>query len=108
FVVILWSLSAAAPLYLFGETFSIPGYLVWAALIYAILGTILTHLVGWPLVDLNFRLQQYEADFRFNQVRTREGSEQIALLGGEAAERDRLLERFSLVVFNWNLLMTRT
>jgi putative ATP-binding cassette transporter len=108
FVVILWALSNAAPLSLFGRAINIPGYLVWAALLYAVLGTVLTHLVGWPLVGLNFRLQQFEADFRFNLVRTREGSEQIALLGGETAERGRLLQRFGLVVSTWNVLMTRT
>jgi putative ATP-binding cassette transporter len=107
FVVILWTLSAAAPLNLFGATFTIPGYLVWAALIYAILGTTLTHLIGWPLIQLNFNQQRYEADFRFNLVRVRENSEQIALLGGETAESDRLLTRFGRVVSNWHLIMSR-
>ena len=108
FVVILWTLSATAPLYLFGTTFAIPGYLVWAALLYAIVGTMLTHLVGWPLISLNFRQQRFEADFRFNLVRVRENSEQIALLGGEDAERERLLDRFGRVVANFMLIMQRT
>ena len=108
FVTILWTLSAAAPLYLFGASFSIPGYLVWAALLYAVVGTTLTHLIGWPLVALNFRQQRFEADFRFNLVRVRENSEQIALLGGEAAEREQLLDRFGRVVANWLLIMKRT
>jgi vitamin B12/bleomycin/antimicrobial peptide transport system ATP-binding/permease protein len=108
FVVILWALSAAAPLHLFGTTFAIPGYLVWAALTYAVIGTVLTHLVGWPLVALNFRQQRFEADFRFNLVRVRENSEQIALLGGETAERERLLDRFGHIVANWLLIMQRT
>jgi vitamin B12/bleomycin/antimicrobial peptide transport system ATP-binding/permease protein len=108
FVVILWTLSAAAPLHLFGATYDIPGYLVWAALLYALVGTVLTHLIGWPLVGLNFRQQRFEADFRFNLVRVRENSEQIALLAGEAAERDRLVDRFSRVVANWMLIMQRT
>jgi vitamin B12/bleomycin/antimicrobial peptide transport system ATP-binding/permease protein len=108
FVVILWTLSAAAPLHLFGATFSIPGYLVWAALLYAVVGTVLTHLVGWPLVTLNFRQQRFEADFRFNLVRVRENSEQIALLAGETAERERLLDRFGHVVGNFLLIMSRT
>ena len=62
---------------------TIPGYLVWAALIYAVVGTLLTHLIGRPLIALNFNQQRYEADFRFNLVRVRENSEQIALLEGE-------------------------
>jgi len=108
FVVILWALSAAAPLYLFGASFSIPGYLVWAALLYAVVGTALTHLIGWPLVSLNFRQQRFEADFRFNLVRVRENSEQIALLAGETAERERLLDRFGNVVGNFLQIMQRT
>jgi vitamin B12/bleomycin/antimicrobial peptide transport system ATP-binding/permease protein len=108
FVVILWTLSAVAPLHLFGTSFTIPGYLVWAALLYAVVGTTLTHLIGWPLVSLNFRQQRFEADFRFNLVRVRENSEQIALLGGETAEEERLLDRFGYVVGNFLLIMKRT
>jgi putative ATP-binding cassette transporter len=108
FVAILWGLSNAAPLHLFGQEYAIPGYLVWGALIYSVLGTILTHLIGWPLVGIDFRQQQYEADFRFNLVRVRENSEQIALLHGEQAERERLLVRFGRVVENWLAIMNRT
>ncbi len=108
FVTILWTLSAAAPLHLFGATYDIPGYLVWAALFYALIGTLFTHLVGWPLVTLNFRQQRFEADFRFNLVRVRENSEQIALLDGEPAECERLRDRFGRVVANWMLIMQRT
>ena len=108
FIAILWGLSNAAPLHLFGQEYEIPGYLVWGALIYSVLGTILTHLIGWPLVGIDFKQQQYEADFRFNLVRVRENSEQIALLHGEQAERERLLVRFGRVVENWLAIMSRT
>ncbi len=106
FVVILWGLSNAAPLHLFG--FNIPGYLVWLALIYAVFGTALTQWIGSPLVNLNFEQQKLEADFRFSLVRVRENSEQIALLDGESAERGRLLDRFGRVVGNWYDIMSRT
>ena len=108
FVVILWILSAAAPLHLFGANWTIPGYLVWAALAYAIVGTALTHLIGRPLARLNFNQQRYEADFRFSLVRVRENSEQIALLDGEAAESDRLMTRFARLANNWFGIMSRT
>lgn len=108
FVVILWGLSNAAPLHVSGIDFPIPGYLVWAALVYAIFGTALTHWIGAPLVNLNFEQQRYEADFRFNLVRVRENSEQIALLKGEGAERGRLLHRYGFVVGNWYAIMSRT
>ena len=108
FVVILWGLSAAAPLHVFGRVFEIPGYLVWGALIYAIFGTALTQWIGSPLVNLDFQQQRLEADFRFSLVRVRENSEQIALLKGEPAERERLSERFGRVVANWYGIMSRT
>ena len=108
FVIILWGLSEEAPLHLFGSDYAIPGYLVWAALIYAVFGTGLTQWIGSPLVDLDFQQQRLEADFRFNLVRVRENSEQIALLEGERAERERLLDRFGRVVDNWYGIMSRT
>ena len=108
FVVILWGLSATAPLHIFGRPFEIPGYLVWGALIYAVFGTVLTHWIGSPLVHLDFSQQRLEADFRFNLVRVRENSEQIALLQGEGAERGRLSLRFGRVVDNWYAIMSRT
>jgi len=108
FIVILWGLSSASPLHIFGREFDIPGYLVWGALIYAIFGTALTQWIGSPLVNLDFRQQRFEADFRFNLVRVRENSEQIALLQGESAERQRLSDRFGRVVDNWYAIMQRT
>ena len=108
FVIILWGLSEAAPLHVFGSEFAIPGYLVWGALIYAVFGTALTQWIGSPLVNLDFQQQRLEADFRFSLVRVRENSEQIALLKGEPAERGRLSARFSRVVANWYGIMSRT
>ena len=105
FIFILWNLSEDAPLHLFGVF--IPGYLVWAALIYATFGTVLTHRIGWPLIPLNFQQQRFEADFRFNLVRTRENSEQVAALHGEAAERERHIDRFGNIVANWIAIMKR-
>jgi putative ATP-binding cassette transporter len=108
FVIILWGLSAASPLTISGHEFAIPGYLVWGALIYAVFGTALTQWIGSPLVNLSFEQQRFEADFRFNLVRVRENSEQIALLRGEGAERQRLSERFGRVIDNWYSIMSRT
>jgi len=104
FVGILWGLSGAMTV--FGV--NIPGYMVWVALAYAILGTWLTHLVGRPLVGLNFRQQRVEADFRYALVRLRENMEGIALHGGEGQEKGNLLHRFGAVIGNFRAIMIRT
>jgi vitamin B12/bleomycin/antimicrobial peptide transport system ATP-binding/permease protein len=77
FVAILWELSGT--LTIPGSSMRLPGYLVWAALLYALAGTWLTDWIGRPLVRLNFDQQRYEADFRFNLVRFRENAEGVAL-----------------------------
>ena len=103
FVGILWSLSGTITL--LGIT--IPGYMVWVALIYAAIGTWLTHLIGRPLAALTFTRQRVEADFRFALVRLRENTEGIALQGGEAEEKDNLTQRFTAVMANWWEIMRR-
>jgi putative ATP-binding cassette transporter len=108
FIVILWGLSNKAPLHIYGTDIVIPGFLVWCALGYALLGTVLTHWIGVPLINLYFEKQRYEADFRFNLLRVRENSEQIALMKGENAERGHLLQRFGHVINNWYGIMSRT
>ncbi len=104
FVSILWSLSGAIEV----MGIPIPGYMVWVALAYAVVGTWLTHLVGRPLAILSFRQQRVEADFRYALVRIRENMENIALYGGEEEEGVTLRERFVAVIANWRQIMTRT
>jgi putative ATP-binding cassette transporter len=99
FVTILWGLSGAFTLPWIGLT--VPAYMVWAALLYAIVGTWLTDFIGRPLVRLNFNQQRYEADFRFSLVRFRENTEGVALYRGEADELRGFRERFAAVVKNW-------
>jgi putative ATP-binding cassette transporter len=100
FLGILWGLSGSVTLPI-GAGVTVPGYMVWAALLYAIAGTWLTNLIGRPLVRLNFNQQRYEADFRFSLVRFRENTEGVALYGGEADEMRSFRERFASVVRNW-------
>lgn len=107
FTVILWALSAHMPIPINGVNYIIPGFLVWAALVYSLTTTLVTHVFGRQLINLRFDQQRYEADFRFDLVRVRENSEQIALLRGEEAEKARLMGRFGAVVHNWHHLMTR-
>ncbi|MCX7355382.1 MAG: ABC transporter ATP-binding protein/permease, partial [Alphaproteobacteria bacterium] len=107
FVGILWGLSGSLTVPVAGVSLTIPGYMVWAALVYAIFGTWLTHKIGRPLVRLNFDQQRYEADFRFGLMRFRENAEGVALYGGEAEERKIFGNRFSAVVDNWWSIMRR-
>ncbi|WP_394074058.1 ABC transporter ATP-binding protein/permease [Xanthobacter albus] len=105
FSVILWNLSGPLAFSLFGHELSVPGYLFWAALVYAAAGTWIAHFIGRPLVRLNYDQQRYEADFRVDLVRVRENGEQIALLHGEGAEDRRLESRFTRVWGNFFSLM---
>ncbi len=97
--VILWGLSAN--LTIPGTSFAVPGLLLWCAIIYAILGTVATFVIGRPLAALAFARQHYEANFRFGLARLREYTEQIALLAGEATEKRILVDRFSFIVRNF-------
>ena len=108
FLVILWGLSGPADIAL-GQwgTLHIPAYLVWAALLYAGIGTWLTVIIGRPLVPLNYARQRFEADFRFSLVRFRENAESVALYGGEPVELKLFKERFGSVFENFCQIMKR-
>ncbi len=102
FLSILWVLSGALTIPLGGgASFSIPGYMVFAALIYAVGGTFLTRWIGYPLVRLSFDQQRYEADFRFSLVRLRENAENVAFYGGESRELATFQARFARIIDNW-------
>jgi vitamin B12/bleomycin/antimicrobial peptide transport system ATP-binding/permease protein len=107
FVGILWVLSGPLTVPLAGREFVIPGYMVWVVLVYATIGTWLTHKVGWPLIGLNFNQQRFEADFRYNLVRFRENMEGVALYRGEEDELTTFRGRFMHVVENWWSIMQR-
>lgn len=107
FVGILWALSGPLDFSFAGTTYVVYGYMVWVAVVYAIVGTWLTHKIGKPLVALNFNQQKYEADFRFNLVRFRENSEGVALYRGEADELRGFRSRFAAVMENWWAIMKR-
>lgn len=101
FSVILWGVSGSIEL--FGLT--IPGYMFWAALLYAVVGSWLTHVIGKRLIGLSNQQQRFEADMRFSLVRVRENAESIALSGGETNENQRLSERFGKVWGNFWTIM---
>jgi putative ATP-binding cassette transporter len=107
FVGILWSLSGAFAFTVGGSSYSIPGFMVWMAVLYCVVGSVITHYIGRPQIKLNYQQQRYEADFRHHMVRVREYSESIALDKGEAVERVQLDTRFAAVLANYLLLIKK-
>jgi putative ATP-binding cassette transporter len=105
FSIVLWSLSQSFTLP--GTDIVLPGFLFWVALIYAASGTLITHLIGRPLISLYFQRQHMEADFRFSLARLREYTEQVALLAGESAERTILGGRFAALIANFLAVIFR-
>src|SRR5262245_34273300 len=105
FVGILSSLSGSLTIPFGSGGLTIPAYLVWAAVLYAVVGSILTHRIGRPLVSLHASQQRREADFRFGLVRLRETAEEVALYRGEALEQRGLRMRFAGIVDNWWALL---
>ncbi|MFN0315567.1 MAG: ABC transporter ATP-binding protein/permease [Burkholderiales bacterium] len=107
FVTLLWNQSGPLAFSIGEVHISIPGYMVWVALIYAGVGSWLILKVGRPLVTINNDQQRYEADYRFSLARFRENTEGVALYKGEKHELEQFDLRFSSVVKNWLLMMKR-
>ncbi len=98
FVQLLWGLSTLFTV-AEGHGFivwltSVPGFLVWVCLAYAVFATVVGHLIGRPLIRKNYHKERTEADFRFGMARLREYSEQVALLDGKGAERTSLFRKY--------------
>lgn len=108
YVALLWSL-ASFPLSLAfaGLDMEIPRYMVWAAFLYVALSSVFTHFLGKPLKGLISEQQKREASFRFAMARWRTSFDEVALAGGEVAERRIFDERFESVAGNWRKLIRR-
>lgn len=105
FVVILYNLSGSLSFTFMGKTWTINGYMLWASLLYSVIGTYITHIVGRKLVNINFIQQKYEADFRFSMIRLRESAESVAFYRGEAQEGSVFKQRFKMLLDNfWKLV----
>lgn len=107
FAFVLYKLSGSLVFTFMGREWSIDGYMFWAALVYSVIGTWVTHLVGKKLVELNFVQQRYEADFRFSMIRLRENAENVAFYRGEKQESGVFKERFTLLLDNFWRLITK-
>ena len=104
FVAVLWGLSGVQHFTLFGHSFTVKGYLVWVALIYSAVSTLIAHLVGRKLKDLNIDRQHREADYRAALLRVRDHAEQVAFYQGADAEQGRLQQRYRRILDNWRRL----
>jgi putative ATP-binding cassette transporter len=108
YVIVLWNLSSfSIGFSVAGYTVNVDHYMVWAAPLYVLVSSGLTHWLGAPLMKLNVRQKQREADMRFALTRFRESKEAIALESGEAAERRIIDLRYASVVENWRKLIKR-
>ena len=109
FVGILWNLSGPLDLDFIGLDIAIPGYMVWITLIYAAVGTWLTHKTGKVLGWLNFEQQKFEADFRYSMIRLRENSENVAFYKGERFEGNYFGKKFTTLIDNlWKIVKKQT
>ncbi|WP_431821182.1 ABC transporter ATP-binding protein/permease [Burkholderia sp. F1] len=108
FITILWSLAGALTFTLGGTPIAIPGYMVWAAALYAVVGSLIIQKVGHPLVSINYQQQRVEADFRFGLIRVRENAEQIAFYDGENTENGNARNLFMRIRDNWWRVMKYT
>ncbi len=108
FVGILWVISGPISLMVSNQQITIPGYMVWFAIVYAAFGSVVVWLVGRPLVSQHYNQQRYEADFRFGLIRIREYAEAIALYRGEKQEHEHLSNRFEKIRANWWTIMRST
>lgn len=108
FIGILWSVSGPISFMLGAQEMTVPGYMVWFAIAYAGIGSLVVGWVGWPLIGKNFYQQRFEADFRFGLIRVRENAEAVALYRGEAEESVQLQGRFQRIRDNWWGIMCTT
>ncbi len=108
FITILWTIAGPLTLHFAGSAWTIPGYMVWAAGIYAICGSYIIHKVGRSLISINYQQQRVEADFRFGLIRVRENAEQIALYNGVRTEHENAQHIFTRIRDNWWRIMKYT
>jgi putative ATP-binding cassette transporter len=98
FVGVLWALSSGFVFHLWGEAFQIPGYMVWAAILYSGTASWLSWMVGRPLIALNGERYAREADLRYSLVRVNEQIDAISVSAGEADEARRLQRDLAAVI----------
>ena len=108
FINVLWSLSNSFVFHVAGRAIPIPGYMVWAAVVYSGSASLLSYWVGKSLIGRNADRYAREADLRFSLVRVNEHIDSIALAGGEPDETRRIELDLQSVLKAMRLLVTGT
>jgi putative ATP-binding cassette transporter len=106
FVGVLWSISSGFALRIGGITVAVPGYMVWAAVLYALSASLLTYWTGRRLIQDNASRYAREADLRYTLVRVNEHVDAITLAGGEADEARRIERDLAAVLAAMRRLVT--
>lgn len=101
FSIVLWIVAGALSVLIGNFSIKIPGYMLVVATFYAVIGSLMTHKVGYPLVSINYKQQRVEADFRFGLIRLRENAEQIAFYNGMKTEILSIQDLFNHIRKNW-------
>src|ERR1700712_1906312 len=104
FIAVLWTIGGALTVTVGGSTLTIPGFLVIAAVLYAVIASGAIMTIGRRFVQISEDKNQAEAEYRYALTRVRENGESIALLGGEEEERDGIDKNFTNVLRQWSRL----
>ena len=108
FVVVLWNIGGALTIHFGGNVVTIPGFLVFAAIVHALATSGAMLLVGRRLITVSEHKNQAEAEYRYVLTRIRENGESIALLKGEHEERNGIDRSFSAVLHAWQDICIQT
>ena len=108
FFLMLWLLSGSTIISIMGWELNISGYFVWIAILYSIIGTLITYFIGKKLSTLNYLQEKREANFRFAMMRIRENSESIAFYSGNGYEKSIFKSLFNEIINNFYAIISVT
>ena len=105
FTTILWDISKVINFSVLGKEIELSGFLVYIAIAYTLISSLITHFLGRKLRDLNYEKQSAEANYRANLIITRENAEAVAFLKGGEREKSRFRNSFADIMRNWRSIM---
>ena len=108
FIGVLWTIGGSLTLTVFGATITVPGFLVIAAVLYALAASGAMLFIGRGFVAISEEKNQAEAEYRYVLTRLRENGESIAVLGGEGEERSAINQSMAKVLSRWREIGVQT